>query len=88
MTTKEKLIDMCVSRGMFETDAVKVVESAVSEIDSFGDYRTTWDRPAEEYPPTLYAVMFLTVQEHAIKYIDEHYPRAWFREVFVAGAPA
>ena len=56
MTTKEKLIDMCIQNGMFETQAVPVVEAAIVEIDAKDDYKTTWNRPAEEYPLPLLSI--------------------------------
>lgn len=82
MTTKERLIEMCVSKGMFESQAKEVVEIAVKKIDNLDNYKTTWDRPASEYPDALYAVMFLTVKDVAIKWIDKNLPKAWFRELF------
>lgn len=87
MTTREKLIEMCIDNGMFPEQAKEVVELAISEIDKLVDgYKTTWDRPANEYPDGLYAVMFLTVADVAIKWIDENLPKAWFRSMFLSSA--
>ena len=84
MTTKEKLIEMCVSRGMFEKQAREVVELAIPKIDKLANgYKTTWDRPSTEYPDVLYGVMFFTVARTALDWIDKNLPEAWFRPMFV-----
>lgn len=83
MSTKDRLIRMCFECGMFENDAKQVVESAIPDIDALvSDYQITWDQPADGYPNQLYAIWFITVKEHAIKWIDKNCPQAWFREVF------
>ena len=81
MTTKEKLIEMCVSRGMFETQAEEVLAYAMPQLDSMGE-GITWNAPAKDYPPAMYAVMFITVSRCAIEWIDENLPKAYFRKMF------
>ena len=73
---------MCVERGMFEEQAKEVVELTIPKIDAQDDYKTTWDRPANEYPDSLYAVMFLYVKETAKKWIEQNIPQAWFKPMF------
>ena len=80
MTTKEKLIQMCVERGMFEKQAQSIVESVIPEIEKSG--RITWNRPAEEYPDVMYATMFLFVKNKVIEWIDTNAPKVWFRPFF------
>lgn len=83
MTTKEQLIRMCFENGMFECDAKQVVELAIPDIDSLvSDYQITWDSPVNDYPKQLYAIWFMTVKEHAVKWIDSNIPQAWFRAAF------
>lgn len=82
MTTKERLIEMCVARGMFEDQAKQVVELAIIKIDGMDNYKTTWDRPANEYPDSLYIVMFMIVKDVALEWIDKNIPQAWFRPMF------
>lgn len=83
MTTKEKLIQMCVERGMFEDDAKQVVEMAMPEIDKADtSHKTTWNSPSDGYPDVAYAVMFMYVSEKALEWIDKNKPKAWFRGMF------
>ena len=83
MTTKEKLIQMCVNRGMFESDATQVVEMAMPEIDELDpNHKITWNYPSDGYPDQFYAVMFLAVSKKAIEWIDKNKPKAWFRGMF------
>lgn len=83
-TTKEKLIQMCVERGMFESQAAKVVDLAIVEIDAaISNHKTTWDRPVDEYPPKLYGVMFTIVKKCAVKWIEKNLPQAYFKPMFL-----
>ena len=83
MTTREKLMDMLVQHGMFESQAEKVLEIAIPKIEAATpDYRITWNRPAEEYPNALYRVMWIYVKAAAKDWIAENAPRAWFRPIF------
>lgn len=83
MTTKERLIKMVVDKGMFEVQATKVIDLAISKIDDLiPDYKTTWDGPADGYPDTMYAVWNMTVTEVAKEWIEENCPDAWFKHMF------
>jgi hypothetical protein len=83
MTTKEKVIGMMVERGMFPEQAETVFSAAKEKLAEFApNYHITWDRPASEYPAPVYAAMWLTVKDEALKWIDENKPQAWFRAMF------
>lgn len=83
-TTKEKLKEMLTSRGMFDNDADKVLDDVIPQIDAYATgYNITWDRPASEYPDVLYGVMWVPLQEAALKWIDSNAPQAWFRPMFL-----
>lgn len=82
-TTKERLKEMLTSKGMFETQADAVLEEAIPKIESLvSDYKFTWDRPAEEYPDTLYVLIWIIISEVALEWIDKNIPLAWFRPMF------
>jgi hypothetical protein len=84
MTTKEKIIEMLVEKGMFQNQAEKVFQAAKENLTEFmPGYSITWDRPASEYPAPVYAAMWLTVKDEALKWIDKNAPEAWFRQMFV-----
>lgn len=79
-TVKEKLIGMLIDHGMWENEAEEVFKEAVHEIEHTG--KITWERPSEEYPQEMYAVMFLTIVPHVLKWIDENRPDAFYRSMF------
>ena len=84
MTTQQKFESMLIERGMFESQATKVMEIAKPMfVEAMPNYKFTWDRPAEEYPDAVYTVGFLIVKRAAIQWIDEYLPRAWFRPIFL-----
>jgi hypothetical protein len=76
MNTKEKLINMLVSCGMFESQAIKVMAIAIPEIEKInkeatgklneesgeyeGAYKITWDSPSASYPTEMYNVWYAT----------------------------
>jgi hypothetical protein len=81
-TTKQKCIYYFTNKGMFQSQAEQVLESAKPHLE-VGGYRITWDRPAAEYPDELYAVMFMILKRSALEWIDANVPHAWFRELFL-----
>ena len=80
-TVKEKCLEMLTNNGMFDSQAQAVFESAKPLIEVDG-YRMTWDRPSDEYPLEMYAVINLILKREALSYIDQNCPRAWFRPMF------
>ena len=84
MTTQQKFESMLVERGMFESQAKKVMEIAKPMfVQAMPDYRFTWDRPAKEYHDVIYNTGFFIVKRAAIQWIDENLPEAWFRPIFL-----
>ena len=75
---------MMVELGMFESQAEKVMEVAMPEVDSLvDDYKFTWDRPATEYPDAVYKIVFnMNIKPIAFKWIEENVPMAWFKPMF------
>lgn len=83
MTTKEKLKDMLVQNGMFESQAEKVLEIAIPKIEAATpEYRVTWNRPANEYPESVYKIMWTYARAAAKDWIAENAPKAWYRPIF------
>ncbi len=63
LTTRKKLEQMLVENGMFESQAEKVLDIAIPELNKLVDsYQITFDRPANEYPDPLYSVLFIIIQ--------------------------
>jgi hypothetical protein len=83
MTTQQKFHEMLTSRGMFGSQADKVIEEFKAEMVAFmPDYQVTWDRPASEYPDHFYPSAGLLLNQVATKWIDANQPMAWFRPMF------
>ena len=84
MTVRGKLEGMLVAQGMFASQAQKVMDLAIPELNKLSpDYAISFDRPADEYPTTLYSVWYASVRPVALKWIDENQPLAWYRDVFI-----
>jgi hypothetical protein len=83
MNTREKFEEMLTYNGMFPSQAKQVMDEAIPVIDNMiSDYKFSWDRPCEEYPAIIYNVVYLTVKEVALKWINENIPLAWFKPMF------
>lgn len=79
-TTHERLRSALVNCGMFPDHADAVIARAKADLED--GYIVTWDRSADEYPPQLFALWFYICKPHALAWIDENLPKAWFRPMF------
>ena len=78
----EKLQQELQANGMFESQAQAVVESLkIGEAESA--MASIWNRQVDGYPPTIWNIFWRTACVYALKYIDAHAPKAWFRPVFL-----
>jgi hypothetical protein len=83
MTTREKLEKMLYNMGLFETQASAIIDEAIPELEKLaGDYKITFNRPANEYPDMLFNIWFITVKEVAKNWIEKNIPNAWFKPMF------
>lgn len=83
MTTKEKLIQILIDNGLFESQAEEVMEIAIPELNSLiENYSITWNRPSEEYPDVIYNILFNSMKPTVLKWIEENKPQAWFKPMF------
>lgn len=83
-TVREKLQKMLVSKGMFESQAEEVIKLAIPELKALlDDYEITLDRPSEEYPQSIYDVLFFIIKPIALRWIEKNKPEAWYKEMFV-----
>ena len=85
MTVEEKLKNMLVERGMFENQANAVMEAVKTDKGNEA-MLGRWNEPANAYPETLYLVLWSSVKDAALAWIDENCPRAWFRPMFAEAA--
>jgi hypothetical protein len=84
MTVKNKLIAMLMANGMFGNQARQVMEIAKPELVNLVEgYSITLDSPSEEYPQVVYNVLYLAIRPIALKWIDDNFPLAWYRPMFI-----
>ena len=84
MTVKEKLQEMLVKNGMFESQAKEVMVLAMPELSNLvDDYDITFDSSSDDYPAIIYKVLFLALKPIALKWIEENLPNAWYKPVFI-----
>lgn len=50
--------------------------------DYFNEYRVTWYRPADEYPPVMHNMIWQLSMPIFFNWIEEHQPQAWFKPLF------
>lgn len=87
MTTRQKIEALLHEKGLFESQATKVMNYAIPLIDEEmqkeGASKITWDRPCTEYPNALYAVLFMShIKKHVLAWANENMPQAWWRPQF------
>ncbi len=68
--------------GMFESQINAVCDRVINDKTNH-DMKARWYDEVSGYPPILKNLIWLSVKRHALSYIDEVIPQAWFREVFV-----
>lgn len=80
-TTREKLENMLIDRGMSYTQASEVIELAIPELNKLSEYHIDFDS-INNYPELMYDVLFVSIKPIALKYIEEKLPMAWFKPMF------
>ena len=84
MTVREKLEGILFQYGMFEQQAYMVMNIAIPKINAISDeYQIDWNGNWEMYNDEMYNFLFSIAKEEALKWIDEHCPKVWYRENFI-----
>jgi len=81
MTVKEKLIDLLIKKGLFESQAIEILDLSIPELEDVYDIEL--DSQAETYPVICYRIFIQSMNPTALAWIDENKPNAWFREMFI-----
>lgn len=87
MTTRQKFEEMLYNKGIFESQAQKIMDYAIplidAEMSSQNTSRITWDLPADGYPDALYAILFLThLKARVLEWAEQNMPLAWWKPMF------
>lgn len=93
MTLEDAMVKRLVDNGMFEEDAKKVLASVKAEADDNATEAVHWSDQVGEvhgvlkgYPPQFIAVLAGIVTTYALKWVDENYPKAWYRPMLAGEA--
>jgi hypothetical protein len=81
MNFLEKIEFELQQNGMPETMAKAVLE-AYKAGEAKTHLATRWHEDVSNYPELLWNLVWVCVKNYALKYIDDHAPKAWFRIVF------
>lgn len=86
MTFEETARDMMYQRGMFDNmiDAVMPTIIAAPENEAMAQ---RWHDQVSDYPPMMKNILWLTVKNHALEYIEKECPQAWFKAAFGEAKP-
>lgn len=81
MTFEEELKRLLTDNGMFDSQEASEIMETVKRQDKVMLHR--WSADISGYPDTVINVLWLSVRQEALKYIDANCPLAWFRSMFV-----
>lgn len=89
LTTRQLFEQMIYKRGVFENQARAIMDYAIPLVNAQYEaleiaHRIDWNGLADGYPEMFYNVTFETnIKPLALLWIDEHWPQAWFRQMFI-----
>ena len=81
MTIRKKLERALESNGLFQDQAVAVVQHFESS-PAGEPMKGRLDEDETAYPPQLFGVLWISVQQAAVEWIDANKPQHWARAVF------
>jgi hypothetical protein len=80
-TIAERMRENLNQQGMFPEQVAAVMERVYAAPEN-APMKNRWNDKPEDYPPAITALAWATVKRHALAYIDETCPQAWFRPLF------
>jgi len=81
ITIKQKLHALCVAHGLFDSQAEAILQMTFDDGDN--ELKSRWNDLASDYPDIIFDVLWITVCQNAIKWIDKNCPNHWARSVFI-----
>jgi len=82
MTFEEKLMSMIIERGLTIPDAGEII--ALAKVDErIVSMDNRWTDNIEGYPDTMISLLWMSVKDIAVEWIDANCPKAWFRNLYV-----
>jgi len=81
ITTRDSMLKHLVTHGLFANQAEDIVKRYEESKDG-EPMKGRWDSATEGYPPTLLAVLRISINVVAVEYIDENCPGHFARHMF------
>lgn len=86
MTFEQFLHDELFNSGLFEQDVQEVLRRVKAAPEN-KVMEQRWNDDMSGYPIQMKSVALFTARRHALEWIDETCPQAWFRAIFVDAKP-
>lgn len=81
MTFRESMIKAMTTRGMFESQAIEIMNLYIYS-DMSVSMSGRWDDDAIAYPDQMQFVLWIGVKHFAFRWIEDNLPEAWFKPMF------
>ena len=83
MTIYNKFISMLIDIGMSNTQAKEVMKLAIPKLRIITEnHHISFDASVDSYPEVIYNILFATIKEVGLEWLEEHKPQAWFKPMF------
>jgi len=85
MTIKEKLVKLGEENGLWQQESEQIVEAMINEDNErCKTMAGRWNDQADDYPPQLLAVLWMSFKFTANKWLAEHKPMHLARPMFAS----
>ena len=81
MTFSKWVIHYIEASGITHTDAVMILDAVIASPEN-ASMVGRWEDSIDVYPPSMLAVLTVSVNRHAVAWIDANCPEAWCRPLF------
>lgn len=81
MTIEQELYRRIFECGVFDKDVAAIIERVKASPENEAMI-TRWNDDVDDYPSAMISIAWLSAKRHALEYIDENCPQAWFRGAF------
>lgn len=85
MNFKKMLMLRLTEEGMFDNDAIALVDAALADKTFCPEMATRWHHEVDGYPAGISASVYTVLRPFAFKWISEHQPNTWYRPAFAPG---
>jgi hypothetical protein len=84
MNVREKLESLLVREGMFNQQAIEVINISIKKIDELsGSSPIDWESDSNSFGVDEYDFLMRIIKPYALEWIENNVPKAWFKENFI-----